>query len=139
MKLDRKFAANLLFGNMTAARLSSIALLTLGGFLAGCYVRTELCVTNRTGTGIYVYSGHTKNITTINAGATGVVPHTMGSLIVITQQDDVWEYDEVQSIVAEAYRGHKRVSLRVDIGPDGVITLPSGRKLEPTQRIKPKR
>lgn len=98
--------------------------------LAGC-VATDLRVTNRTGTGIYIYSGHTKRVVTIAAGATARVPHTSGRVIVITQRDEVWNYDDVQSLTDEATRSYKRVSLHVDIESDGSIGLPSGRKLTP--------
>jgi len=115
-------------------RVSTIILAPAVFLLAGC-VATELRVTNRAGTGIHIYSGHTKKVTTISAGAAGTAPHTSGRIIVITQRDEVWEYDNVQSFVDEATRSCKRVSLHVDIQPDGSIALPSGKKLTPTLRF----
>ena len=112
--------------------LAAVALLVAG------YIATELRVTNRTGTGIYIYSGHTKQVTTIPAGATRTVPHTSGRVIVITQRSEVWEYDDVQSLVDEAARSYKRVSLHVDIEPDGTILLPSGGKQTPTRSLSKK-
>jgi hypothetical protein len=103
---------------------------TLLLLFTGC-VDTELRISNQTGTGIHVYSGHTKNITTIRAGATGVVPHTSGTIIVITQKDEIWEYMDVSTVVGEASKGYKKVSLEVRLGPDGVMILPSGKKLKP--------
>ena len=105
--------------------LASLVLL-----FTGC-VDTELRISNQTGTGIYVYSGHTKEITTIPAGTTGVVPHTAGKMIIITQRDEIWEYTDVSVLSDEASKGYKRVSLHVRLGPDGTMTLPSGKSLTP--------
>jgi hypothetical protein len=118
---------------MPFSRLAWLALLALAVTSTGC-VCTELCMTNRTGTGIHVYSGHTKKVTTIGVGASRTVPHSSGRIIVITQRDEVWEYARVQSLVDEAVRSYKRVSLPVELGSDGGITLPSGSKLEPTHK-----
>ena len=118
-------------------RFSTFLIAALALVLAGC-VATDLRVTNRTGTGICVYSGHTKKFTTIAAGATATVPHTSGKVIVITQRDEVWEYDDVESLVDEATRSFKRVSLLVDIEPDGTVTLPSGRTVTPTHKLTEK-
>jgi hypothetical protein len=115
-------------------RISALILIAVALLLAGC-VATDLRVTNRTGTVIHVYSGHTKKIATIAADATVTMPHTSGRVIVITGRDEVWEYDDVRSLVDEATRSYKRVSLHVDVGPDGSITLPSGRALTPTRRL----
>src|SRR6185295_16976663 len=109
--------------------LAAVALL-----LAGC-VATDLRVTNRTGTVIHIYSGHTKKIATIAADATVTVPHTVGRVIVITGRDEVWDYDDVRSVVDEARRSYKRVSLHVDVRADGSITLPSGKTLTPTRKL----
>ena len=113
-------------------RISTSIHVILALLLTGC-VHTELRVDNQTGTGIYVYSGHTKQITAIPLGATAAVPHSSGRIIVLTQRDDVWEYDDVTSVVDEATHGFLRVSLHVDITPDGSIRLPSGTKLTPSQ------
>ena len=115
-------------------RVSTVILAAVALLLAGC-VATELRVTNRTGTGIHIYSGHTKRVITILAGATGTVPHSSGKVIVITQRDEVWEYADVRSLVDEAARSYKRVSLHLDIKSDGCITLPSGKKVTPTRRL----
>ena len=109
--------------------LAAIALL-----LPGC-VATDLRVTNRTGTVIHLYSGHTKKIATIAAGSTKTVPHTTGKVIFITGGDEVWEYHDIQSIGSEATRGYKRLSLHVSVASDGTITLPSGKTLMPTHRL----
>jgi len=116
-------------------RVSTLILTAVALLMTGC-VATELRVTNRTGKGIHIYSGHTKRVTTISAGATATVPHTSGRVILITQRDEVWEYDDVQSLVDEAAQSCKRVSLRVDIEPDGSIVLPFGKKLTPTRRLR---
>jgi hypothetical protein len=115
-------------------RISVLILAAIALLLAGC-VATDLRVTNRTGTVIHVYSGHTKKIATIAADATVTVPHTSGRVIVITGRDEVWEYDDVQSLVDDATRSCKRVSLHVDISSDGSITLPSGKTLTPIRRL----
>jgi hypothetical protein len=115
-------------------RVSTLILAAVALLMTGC-VDTDLRVTNRTGTVVHVYSGHTKKIATIKADATVTVPHTSGRVIVITGRDEVWEYDNVQSLVDEATRSYKRVSLHVDMSSDGSITLPSGKTLTPTQRL----
>lgn len=114
--------------------ISTVIIAALALLLAGC-IATDLRITNRTSTGIYIYSGHTKNVASIAAGATTSVPHTSGRVIVITQRDEVWEYDDVQCLVDEATRSYKRVSLYVDIESDGNLTLPYGKKLTPTRRL----
>jgi len=114
-------------------RYSIVILATLALLLTGC-VATELRVENRTGTGIYLYSGHTKDVTTIPAGATATVPHTSGKIIVITKQDNVWEYDDIDALVAGATKSYKKVSLHVSIERDGSITLPSGPTLIPARK-----
>lgn len=115
-------------------RVATVIFVAFALLLTGC-VATDLRVTNQTGTGIHIYSGHTKKIATIAAGATATVPHTSGRVIIITQRDEVWEYDDVQSLVDAATRSYKRVSLHVEIESDGSITLPSGTKLTPTRRL----
>ena len=98
-------------------------------------VSTELNLANHTGAGVYVYSGHTKKVTTVSPGARTTVPHSSGKLIVITKRDDVWEYDNVQSVVDEAHRKFKRISLDANLESDGSITFPSGRILKPTRTM----
>lgn len=115
-------------------RISTLIFAVVALLLVGC-VATDLRVTNRTGTVIHVYSGHTKKIATIASDATVTVPHTTGRIIVVTGRDEVWEYDDVRSIADDATRSYKRVSLHVSIGSDGSITLPSGRTLTPTRRL----
>jgi hypothetical protein len=111
-------------------RLATFLLAPLILLLTGC-VDTELHISNQTGTGIHVYSGQTKKITTIQVGATGVVPHTSGKIIIITEKDEIWEYMDVRTVVDEASKRYKRVSSEVRLGPDGVMTLPSGKNLKP--------
>ena len=115
-------------------RYSVIILVALALLLTGC-VTTELRVENKTGTGIYLYSGHTKDLTTIPAGATATVPHTSGQIIVITKQDNVWDYNDIDALVAGATKSYKRVSLHVTIERDGSILLPSGTILIPTRKL----
>ena len=107
--------------------------------LSGC-IACELCVTNRTGTPIQFYTGHTKKAVQIPAGATVTVPHASGRVIIITQQDEVWEYDAVDifDFAADTSKGFKRVTLPLTVGSSGIITLMSGRKIEPTQKMLPK-
>lgn len=102
--------------------LASLILVT-----TGC-AKSELHISNQTGRGIHVYSGQTKNITTVPAGATGIVPHSAGKIIIITQRDEIWEYENVETTSVEATKGYK-VRLQVTLGQDGVMTLPSGRDL----------
>lgn len=118
-------------------RIPALILATVALLLAGC-IATDLRVTNRRGTVIHVYSGHTKKVATIAADATVTFPHTSGRVIVVTGRDEVWEYEDVQSLVDEATGSYKRVSLRVAVEPDGSITLPSGRTLTPTRRLSEK-
>ena len=115
-------------------RISALILSAVALLLVGC-VATDLRVTNRTGTVIHIYSGHTKKVATIVSDATVSVPHTTGRVIVVTGRDEVWEYDDVHSVVDEATRSYKRVSLHVSIGSDGNITLPSGKTLTPTRKL----
>lgn len=115
-------------------RYSVIILVTLTLLLTGC-VATELRVENKTGTGIYLYSGHTKDLTTIPAGATATISHTSGKIIVITKQDNVWEYNDIDALMAGATKSYKRVSLHVSIEADGSVLLPSGNKLTPVRKL----
>ncbi|HEX8372810.1 MAG TPA: hypothetical protein VF585_08530, partial [Chthoniobacterales bacterium] len=116
-------------------QIPSFILPAVAVLLGGCVVHTDLRVTNRTGAVIHVYSGHTKKIATIAVEATVKIPHTEGRVIVITGQEEVWEYDNVRSVVDEASQSYKRVSLAVDIDPRGGIELPSGKTLTPTRML----
>jgi len=106
--------------------------------LAGCTL-CELQVTNHTGGSIQFYSGHTKKAVQISAGATRTIPHAAGRVIIITQQDEVWEYEtvDIQDFYADTSKGYDRLTLPLTVEPGGVITLPSGRKIEPSQKLKP--
>ncbi|HXT41894.1 MAG TPA: hypothetical protein VN887_17935 [Candidatus Angelobacter sp.] len=114
---------------------SKIVFMCLLLALTGCTL-TELRVSNRTGTNIYVYSGHTKRITTIKAGNIGTVPHSSGSIIVVTGHDDVWQFENVESISPEANRSFNKISLLITIGADGLVTLPNGKILSPSQILQ---
>jgi hypothetical protein len=124
---------------MTRARFPLLVLLPLALALTGC-VATELKVTNRTGGVIQFYTGHTKKTVSIQDGATVIVPHTVGRILVIARQDEVWQYDviAVPNVASETTKGHQRLTLPVSIDSSGAITLPSGRKVQPTQTLKPR-
>ena len=113
-------------------------LLALVGVLT-CCIATELKVTNRTGGSIQFYSGHTKKAVQIPDGGTVTVPHTAGRVIVITQQDEVWEYDAVSigDFPSATSKGFKRLTLALTVEAGGTITLPSGQKVNTSQRLKP--
>lgn len=123
---------------MTRSQISKFFILTFTFILTGC-IATELKVTNRTGGVIQFYTGHTKMAVAIKDGATVTVPHTVGRIIIITQQDVVWQYDaiDVSNAPTETIKGYQKLTLPVSIDSSGSITLPSGRKVEPTQRLKP--
>lgn len=114
-------------------------LLVIVILLTGCVV-TELKVTNHTGGEIQFYTGHTKKTTTISSGATVVVPHTAGRIIVITHRDEVWEYDsvDVPDFTSELTKGFKKEILPISVESDGTIILPSGRKILPSQKLEVK-
>lgn len=127
---------------MRRSRRSLLSLLSLTAvtvFLNGC-IAHELRVANHTGGAIQFYTGHTKKTVRIPSCATVIVPHTAGRVIIITQQDDIWEYAAVDlpDFSSDTIKGFKRVTLPVTVEPNGVITLPSGRKVEPTQKMSPK-
>ena|SRR5689334_3660721 len=103
--------------------------------LTGCTL-TELRVSNHTGTNIYIYSGHTKKMTPIKSGNVGTVPHSSGSIIVVTGHDDVWQYENVESILPEANRSFNKISLLITIGADGLITLPNGKTVSPSHILQ---
>ncbi len=107
--------------------------MALLGILTGC-VSTELLVTNRAGTGVHIYSAHTKIVTTIPPGVTAAVPHTSGEMVVINQRDEIWEYGNIQTLVAEATRRRHHVSLHVTISTNGSLVLPSGHHIDPVRK-----
>ena len=119
----------------------TFAFLLLAAFamvLAGC-VECELRVTNQTGGPIQFYTGHTKEAVQIPAGATRSIPHAAGRVIIITQQDVVWEYDavDVPDLPAETIKGYHRLTLPLTIEASGSVILPSGKKIEPSQKMSP--
>jgi hypothetical protein len=114
--------------------LTLIAVLAFSFLQPGC-VNTELRVDNQTGTGLQVYSGHTKQVTSIPAGAVVAVPHSSGRMIIISHRDQVWEYDEVTTVGDEANRSDFKVSLPVKLEPDGTMILPSGKQLAPSHEL----
>ena len=116
-----------------------LLLATVAVVFTGC-VACELRVTNHTGGSLQFYTGHTKKAIQIPDGATRTVPHAAGRVIIITQQDEVWEYDAVNvpDLTAETLKGFQRLTLPLTIEPSGDVTLPSGSKIEPSQKMKPK-
>ena len=86
-----------------------------------------------------LYSGHTKLAVQIPAGATRAIPHAAGSVIIITQQDEVWQYDAVDVLHfnADTSKGFRSSTLHLTVEPGGVMTLPSGTKIEPSQKMRP--
>jgi hypothetical protein len=126
---------------MTRTRAATFLLISaLAVVLVGC-VECELRVTNHTGGSIQFYTGHTKKAVRIPDGARVTIPHASGRVIIITQQDEVWEYSavDVPDFTAETTKGFKRLILPLSVESSGVITLPSGRKIEPTQKIRPEK
>jgi hypothetical protein len=117
----------------------ALSLLVLVAVLTGC-VLTELRVTNHTGGQIQVYTGHTKKVKAVPVGATVVVPHTAGRIIIITQNDEVWEYDmvDVPQHVRDVTSGVKKLILLISVESDGTILLPSGTKISPSQKLRAK-
>jgi hypothetical protein len=65
--------------------------------LSGC-VCTELAVKNTCPEMITVTSGHTGRSYSIRSGKTATVPHTAGSVSVITASGKKWEYPAVCSV-----------------------------------------
>jgi hypothetical protein len=65
--------------------------------LTGC-VSTELAVKNATPEKVTVISGHTGRSYGIGPGKTTTVPHTVGSLSVITETGKKWEYPAVSAL-----------------------------------------
>ena len=126
---------------MRPARLASFsAVLALAMVLSGC-IACELRVTNHTGGSIQFYTGHTKKAVHIASEATVTVPHTSGRVIVITQQDVVWEYAavDIPDLPSETTKGFKRLTLPITVEPTGALTLVSGKKIEPTQKMSPEK
>ena len=65
--------------------------------LTGC-VCTELNVKNATSEKITVTSGHTGKSYGIRSGKTATVPHTLGSVSVVTETGRKWEYPAVSAL-----------------------------------------
>lgn len=126
---------------MTHVRLLRLLLIpALVVILCGC-VACELRVTNHTGGSIQFYTGHTKKVVRISSGATATIPHASGRVIIITEQDEVWEYGsvDVPDLDAETKKGFQRLTLPLAVGAGGIVILPSGRKIEPTQKMQPQK
>ena len=115
--------------HMKRPLIFTLFLLALVVLLTGC-VLTELRVTNHTSGQIQFYTGHTKKVTAVPVGATVVVPHTAGKIIIITQRDEVWEYDavDVPDFDSELTKGFKKLILPISVEPDGAIILPSAER-----------
>jgi hypothetical protein len=127
-------------GHMKRARTATFLLMSvLVVVLTGC-VACELRVTNHTDGPIQFYTGHTKKAVQIPAGATRTIPHSSGRVIIITQKDEVWEYDAVNipDFTADTSKEFKRLTLPLTVELSGVVMLPSGRKIEPSQKMRPK-
>ena len=112
----------------------------LAVILSGC-IECELRVTNHTGGSIQFYTGHTKKAVQISSGATATIPHAAGRVIIISQQDEVWEYAavDVPDLTTETVKGFHRLTLPLVVESGGTITLPSGKKIEPTQKMSPEK
>ena len=123
--------------NIRGGLLGGATLLLLA-LIAGC-VKTELRITNHTGGSIQVYSGHTKRATRIPNDETAIIPHTAGTLIIISEQDIVWEYDafDIVDFPKDTTRGVHRLTVSMSIEHNGTIALPSGQKIEPTRVLSP--
>lgn len=122
-------------------KLFTIALVLLaGGSAAQASVLTELKVTNNSGGAIQFYSSHTKKTTPIDANVKQSVPHTSGRIIIISHDDDVWEYDNVNifDYSNEWVEGFKKLTLPIAVESDGTIRLPSGKKISPSRSLPPK-
>ena len=111
-------------------------MLSLALFLAGCVV-CELRVTNHTGGAIQFYTDHTKRTVRIPDGATRTIPHAAGQIRISTEQAEVWEYDAVNvpELTTETKKGFQRVTLPLTVGSNGIVVLPSGKRLQPSRRI----
>ena len=120
---------------MKLPSLVHTALLALVVLSSGC-VETVLRMTNATGGTVDVWSGHTKQSVSIAAGRTVDVPHT-GGTVSISRPNQVWRYDELDvfDYRPETIEGIQKLTLPLDIHADGTLTLPSGRKIEPSYRI----
>jgi hypothetical protein len=124
---------------MTHAKTICLALLTtLAVFVAGC-IACELRVTNHTGGVIQFYSGHTKQAVQIGNETTRTVAHAGGRIIIITQEDQIWEYDTVNTpdFASDLSKGFKKLILPLTVESNGVLVLPSGRKVEPSRILNP--
>jgi hypothetical protein len=114
----------------------ALALLA-SGRAAHAYVSTELKVTNNSGGAIQFYSSHTKKTTSIDAGVKQSVPHSSGRIIIVTHDDNVWEYDNVNiaDYSNESIEGFKKLTLPIAVESDGTIRLPSGKKMSPSHSL----
>ena len=124
---------------MTHSRAGSLLLISaLAVILSGC-IACELRVTNHTGGSIQFYTGHTKKAVQIASGATVTIPHSSGRVIIINQQDEVWAYTNlgIGDFPSETIKGYHRLTLPVTVESTGVITFPSGRRIQPTQKMSP--
>jgi hypothetical protein len=126
---------------MTRSRKTLLLALSVLTVILSACVGFELRVTNHTGGSIQFYTAHTKKAFQIASGATATVPHVSGRVIIINQGDEVWEYSTVAipDFPSDTTKGFKRVTLPITVESNGVITLPSGRKIEPTQKMSPKK
>ena len=106
--------------------------------LTGC-VCTELAVKNATPEKITVTSGHTGKSYGIRSGKTATVPHTTGSLSVVTETGRKWEYPAVSALggKAEGYFifWHKIVA-PFEIKEPGVPNTTSKPSVAPTPQIQ---
>ena len=120
---------------MRRSRFPVLLLLALLVLLTGC-VETVLKVTNRTGANIQVHSGHTGQSFRIADRGTVKVPHTAGPIMISTAQGQTWGYTNicVPDLTNEVTKGFHRLTVSLSVGPTGEITLPSGRKIEPSTR-----
>ena len=122
---------------MTDRRLFLVILLALPFLMTGC-VETVLKVTNHTGAEIQFTTAHTGKTYTIPQAATREVPHTVGTVSISRPGQGGWNYEtiSVPDLSDQTIKGMQRLTLPVSVEPDGMIVLPSGRKLAPREKPK---
>lgn len=64
--------------------------------LSGCCVTSSICMENKTGHSIRVYSGQGEQTETIiEVGKTRQVPHVVGTIKIKTDNKTVWRYQDI--------------------------------------------
>jgi hypothetical protein len=131
------------FGHMTLARTITVFLLAaVAVVFTGCTTSespaSELRVTNHTGGSIVFITAFTRYAVHIPAGATCAIPLVVGRVTIITQQHEAWNYEaiDVPDFRADTLKEFNHVTLPLTIEPSGIMTLPSGRTIEPSQKME---